>query len=66
MKALLYNRLVLNWKSTLGGFLTVIVALSAAGFFAPNPFINTKLALAFTSISGMAKILLGVLSEDTK
>lgn len=65
MDALLEKALK-NWKSTLSGFLTVVVALSAAGFFAPNPFINTKLSGMFMAASSMARILLGVIQIDAK
>lgn len=65
MKAWLYQHLVVNWKTTLSGVLTTIVALSAAGFFAPNPFINTKLSGGFLALSGMARIALGVIQKDS-
>lgn len=53
-----------NWKTTLSGILTTIVALSAAGFFAPNPFINTKFSGYLLAISGMANVLLHVMMND--
>jgi hypothetical protein len=65
MKAWLYDHLIVHWKSTMSGLLTTIVALSAAGFFAPNPFISTKVSGVFLAISGMAKIALGVMQKDS-
>jgi hypothetical protein len=53
-----------NWKTTVAGLLNTIVALTAAGFFAPNPIINTKVSGYLLAISGMANILLHVLMED--
>lgn len=64
MKAWLYDHLIVHWKTTLAGILSTIVSLSAAGFFAPNPFINTKVAGVFLAISGMARIALGVMMKD--
>lgn len=55
-----------NWKTTLAGFLNTVVALSAAGFFAPNPFINTKLSGSLLALSTMANILLHVIMADGK
>lgn len=66
MKAWLYEHLLVNWKSSIGGVLNSIVALSTAGFFAPNPFINTKLSGIFMAISMMARIALGVMTKDAK
>jgi hypothetical protein len=64
MKAWLYDHLIVHWKTSLSGVLTNIVALTAAGFFAPNPFINTKLSGYAFAVSGMARIALGVMMKD--
>jgi hypothetical protein len=53
-----------NWKTTLAGFLNTVVALTAAGLFAPNPFINTKLSGYLLAFSGMANIVLHVIMAD--
>jgi hypothetical protein len=66
MKAWMYQHLIVHWKSTVSGVLTTVVALSAAGFFAPNPFINTKLSGACLALSGMARIALGVMQKDSQ
>jgi uncharacterized membrane protein HdeD (DUF308 family) len=62
----LYERAIVNWKSSLAGILSTVVSLTAAGFFAPNPFINTKVSGYAFAASGMARILLGLLTHDTK
>jgi hypothetical protein len=58
------QHLAQNWKTTLAGVLNTVVALSAAGFFAPNPFINTKLSGYFLAASTMANIVLHVMMLD--
>ena len=55
-----------NWKTTLSGVLTTMVALSAAGFLAPNPYVNTKVSGWFAFLSGTAKIILSVMQKDAK
>lgn len=64
MKVWLYDHFILNWKSTLAGVLNTIVSLAAAGFFAPNPFINTKVSGYAFAASGMSRIALGVMMKD--
>jgi uncharacterized membrane protein HdeD (DUF308 family) len=64
MKAWLYDHLIVHWKSSLSGILSTVVSLTAAGFFAPNPFINTKVSGICFAISGMARIALGVMTKD--
>lgn len=66
MKKWLYDRFIVNGKSTWGGILTVVVALSAAGFLAPNPYVNTKLSGAFSGLSILAKVILSIMTNDAK
>jgi uncharacterized membrane protein HdeD (DUF308 family) len=61
-----YVRVFGNWKSSLAGILSTFVAMTAAGFFAPNPFINTKVSGYAFAASGMARIVLGLITKDTK
>lgn len=53
-----------NWKTTLAGMLSTLVSLSAAGFFAPNPFISTKVSGYCFAATAMARILLGLIQKD--
>jgi Ni,Fe-hydrogenase I cytochrome b subunit len=64
MKNWLYDHLIVHWKTSLAGVLSTIVSLTAAGFFAPNPFINTKVSGYAFAASGMARIALGVIMKD--
>lgn len=59
-----WDHFTANWKTTVAGLLNTIVALTAAGFFAPNPIINTKVSGYLLAISGMANILLHVIMAD--
>lgn len=58
------DTLVKNWKTSLAGVLSTVVAMSAAGMFAPNPFINTKVSGYLLAASGAARILLGFFQTD--
>lgn len=55
-----------NWKTTLAGILSTFVAISAAGFFAPNPYINTKVSGILLFISGIARVVLGTMQKDAQ
>lgn len=53
-----------NWKTTLAGFLNTIVALSAAGAFAPNPLINTKVSGYLCAVATMSNLTLHIMMRD--
>lgn len=55
-----------NWKTTLSGFLTTFCAMAAAGAFAPNPFINTKVSGILLAIAGVGNIWLHITMVDAK
>jgi hypothetical protein len=59
-----FQHVAKNWKTTLAGMLSTLVSLSAAGFFAPNPFINTKVSGYCLAATAMARIALGLLQKD--
>ena len=58
------NSVLKNWKSSLAGILSTIVALAAGGMFAPNPWISTKTSAGLLFLSGSARIVLGLLQTD--
>jgi hypothetical protein len=58
------DHLAKNWKTTLAGFLNTIVALSAAGAFAPNPIINTKVSGYLCGIAATSNLVLHVIMKD--
>jgi hypothetical protein len=55
---------VKNWKSTVAGILNPIIAMGAAGLFAPNPWISTKTAAGLLWISSAARIFVGLVQTD--
>jgi hypothetical protein len=59
-----FDHAVKNWKTSLAGVLNTIVALSAAGAFAPNPLINTKLSGYLCAVAGISNLILHVVMKD--
>ena len=58
------NSVLKNWKSSLAGILSTIVALAAGGMFAPNTWSSTKTSAGLLFLSGSAGIVLGLLQTD--
>ena len=52
-----------NWRSTLAGFLSAVIGLSAVGS-TPNPWINSAVSQKILGASAIARVILGVLEKD--
>lgn len=54
-----------NWKTTVSGFLTAIIGLSAVAS-APNPWISSAIGQKILGAAAIAKVVLSILQKDAK
>ncbi len=63
MSKFLHNA-VANWKSSLAGILTVVVATGVYFSAVPTGDISQRVAVVITIATGLAKVYLGLLQKD--
>ena len=58
------NHILTNWRTSLSGFLSFIIATGATLTALAPPWLNPKWSGAITVASGLAKAYVGLISKD--
>ena len=58
------NHILTNWRTSLSGFLSFVIATAAVFTALPPAWLNPKYSAALTIASGLAKAWVGLISKD--